>query len=60
MEKRYTCEEIAEIYSVKVAAIYDWIKKGRLIAIQMHDGKKDKYRIREEDLLKFEQSRLTA
>jgi len=26
----------------------------------MHDGKKDKYRIREEDLLKFEQSRLTA
>lgn len=28
MEKRYTCEEVAEYYHVKVTTVYDWIKRG--------------------------------
>lgn len=52
MSKMYTCAEVAEMYGVKVFTVWDWIKKKKLGAIDL--GKE--YRIREEDLKKFEES----
>ena len=56
MSKMYTCEDIAERYSVQVITVWDWIRKKQLPAIKI--GKS--YRIREEDLKAFEESRLTT
>ena len=55
MEKMYTCAEVAERYGVKIFTVWDWIKKKKLGAINL--GKE--YRVREEDLKKFEQSTST-
>ena len=54
MEKLYTCEDVAERYSVRLTTIWDWIRKGTLNAIKV--GRY--YRIRESDLLSFEQANL--
>ena len=59
MPKRYTAEEVSEIYSVQVATVWKWIRDGVLPAIKIHEGYKDRYRIRVEDLEAFEASRLT-
>jgi len=48
--KLYTCNEIAERYSVKVITVWDWIRKGKLEAIKLPKG----YRISEEALAKYE------
>lgn len=56
MSKMYTCEEIAERYGVKVITVWDWIRKKKLPALKI--GKE--YRIREEDIKAFEDSRLTT
>jgi excisionase family DNA binding protein len=55
MGKLFTCEEIAERYSVKVLTVWDWIRKEKLTAIKI--GKS--YRVREEDLKAFEEARKT-
>ena len=55
MEKYYTCEEVAERYGVKVATVWDWIRQKKLPAICI-----GKYRIKESDLLEFEQSNKTT
>lgn len=55
MSKMYNCEEIAERYDVRVITVWDWIRKKKLPALKI--GKR--YRIREEDLKKFEDSRRT-
>ncbi|CAB1241121.1 DNA binding domain excisionase family [Ruminococcaceae bacterium BL-4] len=56
MPKRYTCAEIAERYNIKLSTVWDWIRKKKLSAIRI--GKE--YRITDEDLAKFEESRKTA
>lgn len=56
MDKLYTCEEVAERYSVKLTTIWDWIRKSTLKAIKV--GRV--YRVRESDLLEFEQSNATV
>lgn len=56
MDKLYTCEEVAERYSVKLTTIWEWIRKGTLTAVKV--GRV--YRVRECDLLEFEQANLTA
>lgn len=56
MEKIYSCEEIAERYGVKISTVWDWIRNKKLTAMKI--GKS--YKVREEDLKKFEESRLTA
>lgn len=56
MDKIYTCEEIAERYSVKLKTVWDWIRKGTLKAIKI--GRI--YRIKESDLLEFEQTNMTV
>ncbi len=52
MGKLYTCEEIAERYSVKVITVWDWIRKGKLEAIKLPKS----YRVSEETLAKYEKS----
>lgn len=56
MSKMYTCEEIAERYGVKVITVWDWIRKKKMPALKI--GKE--YRIREEDIRAFEESRMTT
>ncbi len=56
MSKMYTCEEIAERYGVKVITVWDWIRKKKLPALKL--GKE--YRVRDEDIKAFEESRLTT
>lgn len=56
MAKMYTCEDVAERYGVQIITVWDWIRKKKLPAIRI--GKS--YRIREEDLKAFEESRLTT
>ncbi len=55
MSKMYTCEEVAERYSVKVITVWDWIRKKKLNAIKL--GRE--YRVSEDDLLQFEKERRT-
>ncbi len=51
MGKLFTCEEVAERYSVKVITVWDWIRKKKLPAIKI--GKS--YRISEEELQRYEE-----
>lgn len=52
----YTCEEVADRYSVKQITVWDWIRKKKLPAIRI--GRE--YRISEDDLIKFEKERRTV
>jgi len=54
--KIYSCEEIAERYGVKINTVWDWIRKKKLPAMKI--GKY--YKVREEDLKKFENKSLTT
>lgn len=56
MEKCYTCEEISQRYDIKVITVWEWIRKGKLPAIKI--GKS--YRVRPEDLKRFEEERKTV
>lgn len=56
MSKMYTCEDIAERYGVQLITVWDWIRKKKLPAIKIGRG----YRIAEEDLKQFEDSRRTV
>lgn len=55
MPKMYTCEQVAERYGVQTITIWDWIRKKKLPAIKI--GKE--YRVSEDDLKEFEDSRRT-
>lgn len=55
MGKLYTCDEVAERYGVKLITVWEWIRKKNLPAIKI--GKM--YRVREEDIKLFEESRRT-
>lgn len=56
MSKMYTCKEIAERYGVQIITVWDWIRKKKLTALKIGKG----YRIREEDIKVFEESRMTT
>lgn len=56
MSKMYTCEDVAVRYGVQIITVWDWIRKKKLPAIKI--GKC--YRITEEDLKEFEDSRRTV
>ena len=59
MEKKLlTCKEIAERYGVKIYTVWEWIRNGKLPAIQT-GGPRKYYRIDPDDLAKFEASRKT-
>ena len=50
MPKLFTCEEVAERYSVQVITVWDWIRKKKLSAMKI--GKH--YRVTEDDIKAFE------
>lgn len=56
MEKLYTCEEVAERYSVKAITVLEWIRQQKLPAINIGKG----YRVKESDLLEFEKTNRTT
>lgn len=56
LERLYTCEEVAERYKVKVITAQEWIRLKKLSAIRIGRG----YRVRESDLLNFEQQNRTV
>ncbi len=56
MDKRYTCQEVAEIYQVKTITVWDWVRKKKLPATKL--GKQ--YYIRQEDLDAFEAANRTV
>lgn len=55
MSKMYTCADVAERYGVKIITVWDWIRKKKLLAIKIGRD----YRISEEDIKNFEESRRT-
>ena len=56
MGKRFTCQEVADLYGVKRITVWQWIRLGKLSAV--NTGKN--YVITEEDLQVFEKSRKTT
>lgn len=55
MDKLYTCDEIAERYSVPIVTVWRWIREKKLPAMKI--GKK--YQVRQDDILMFENERRT-
>lgn len=53
MEKFYTCEEVADMYRVKVTTVWDWVRSGKIKAVRI--GKQ--YRIPKEAIAEFEKSK---
>ncbi|WP_099204617.1 helix-turn-helix domain-containing protein [Scatolibacter rhodanostii] len=56
MDKLYTCDEIAERYSVPIVTVWRWIREKKLPAMKI--GKK--YQVRQDDILQFENERRTV
>lgn len=56
MENRYTCQEVADLYHVKIGTVWSWIRNKQLSGIKV--GKQ--YIIRQSDLEKFEKERQTV
>ena len=56
MEKFYTCDEIAERYGVKRTTVWAWLRASLIPSYRF--GKA--LRVKESDLLAFEESRMTA
>lgn len=56
MSEYLNCEQVAQRYDIKVLTVWDWIRKKKLPAIKI--GKE--YRIRQEDLITFEEQRKTV
>ena len=52
MDRVYTCEEVAEMYRVKISTVWGWVRDGKLKAIKI--GKS--YRIKQEHLDEFEKT----
>ncbi len=55
MQKYLSCNEVAELYGVKIRTVWGWIRDKKLSAIRLNKG----YRIREEDIKRFEIGRNT-
>ena len=56
MERYLNCQDVADRYGVQLITVWDWIRKKKLPAIKL--GKE--YRIRPEDLERFEDERRTV
>ncbi|BBF41963.1 hypothetical protein lbkm_0643 [Lachnospiraceae bacterium KM106-2] len=56
MNNLYSCEEVAKRYGVRINTVWDWIRKKKLTAMKI--GKQ--YKVREDDLKKFEEKSLTT
>lgn len=52
MSKLYTCDEVAQRFSVKVTTVWFWIRAGKLKAVKIGGN----YRIKQEHLDEFEKN----
>lgn len=53
VEKFYTCNEVAEMFRVKVITVWEWIRLGKLEATNTGSENKPYYRVSEKQLKKF-------
>jgi transposase len=53
MDKLYTCNEVADMFRVKVITVWDWIREGKLEALNIGSDKKPNYRVSEAHIEKF-------
>ena len=51
MKKRFTCQDIAEMYGVHIQTVWNWIKKGKLGAVRIGGV----YYIRQTDIEEMEE-----
>ena len=60
--KLYTCEQVAARYGVQTRTVWDWVRSGKLPAINTTGPKNSgkRYRIDEDDLKAFEESSKTT
>ena len=56
-EAVYTADEVAAMYAVKRITVWDWIRKGKLRALNIGTKGQPCYRIKESHLEKFEKER---
>ena len=56
-EKVYLAIEVADMYGVKEITVWDWIRKGKLRALNVGTKTQPRYRIKESHLVKFEKER---
>lgn len=56
-ETVYTSKEVADMYAVKEITVWDWIRKGKLRALNIGSKNKPIYRIKTSHLDKFEKER---
>ena len=56
MQNLYSCTEVAERYGVSVYTVYKWVREKELGAVKVN---RQNYKIREEDLLRFENEHAT-
>ena len=56
MERRFSCDEVAEMYGVKTLTVWGWIREKKLPAVKI--GKA--YVVRPEDIKTFEAARVTV
>ena len=56
MDKRYSCEEVANIYGIQVRTVWDWIRKKKLPAVRI--GKQ--YYVSADDLRQLESKHKTV
>lgn len=54
LEQRYTTEQVAERYSVKVRTVQRWVREGRITALNLGGGRLGPYVFRPSDLEAFE------
>lgn len=62
INKRLTMEEVAKFFDVSISTVKRWVASKALIAVQASAGSNEKhprYRFRMQDILAFEESRLT-
>ena len=50
MEKYFTCEEVAELYRVKLSTVWEWVRSGKLRSVKI--GRV--YRVKQSALDEFE------
>ena len=56
-EAVYTAEEVATMFAVKEITVWDWIRKGKLRALNIGTKGQPRYRIKESHIAKFEKER---
>lgn len=54
LEPRYTTEQVAERYCVKVTTVQRWVREGRITVLNLGGGRFGPYVFRPEDLEAFE------